>query len=342
MKTSFKVLIIKMSSLGDVLQTTHLVSSIKKSYPDCRIDFMTGENCALLLKNNTSLRRVISVRGFDRSGIQAAFISLFRFLKLGLLLFSERYDYIIVLHRHFAFKCFGRLITYKKVIAWGPPSLFFKTISFDLNNNRYDRHFDLVDKYLPLSIRDFNLTYIQNFSKPDISSPYIVIAPGGGHNNWASMPNKLWPLSGFQKLIAQMPVDYKIVLVGAKTDKNICEQLSSKKILNLCDKTSIVELADVIKFADLFIGNDSFAYYLACAVGTKALGLFGPTNPEILVPQMKNAFYLQSANKCLNCYNPIDSIGGLAYKCKNNDCLKLLEAETVKTKVLDILDKKQV
>jgi len=337
MKTSFKVLIIKMSSLGDVLQTTHLISSIKKSHPDCVIDYLTAENCALLVKHNPFLSRVISVRGFERSGIIAGILFLLRLIRLWFYLFIEQYDYIIVLHRHMAFKWFGRLLTFKKIIAWGSPSIFFKTILFDLNKNRYARHFELVGKYLPLAVKDTDLVYTQNFTTPDIPFPYIVIAPGGGNNEWASMPNKLWPLTNYQSLIAQLPIAYKIVLTGAKQDSYLCEQLNGKQVINLCDKTSITELADIIKYAELFIGNDSFAYYLACAMGVKALGLFGPTNPLILAPQMANVFYLQTEDNCSNCYNPIDSIDGKAYTCKNNECMQLLSIEAVKNKVLSIL-----
>ena len=139
-------------------------------------------------------------------------------------------------------------------------------------------------------------------------------------------------------LIKRLSLKYQIILVGGENDKKICEKLDLNEVsLDLCGKTTIAELANYLKYATFFIGHDSFPYFLSCAVGTKSLGLFGPTNPLLIVPQMKNAFYLQGSS-CISCYNPIDSIKGKAYSCSNNVCMQEISVEDVLNKVKKLLE----
>ena len=198
--------------------------------------------------------------------------------------------------------------------------------------------FDLFELYEPLKRKDHSLVYIQDFQKPDISVPYIVIAPGGGDNVWSSMPNRRWNIQNYNVLIKELAKKYKILLVGGKKDELICNQIKNNEIINLCGKLSIKELANYLKYCELLVGHDSFPYFLSCAIGAKSLGLFGPTNPKLIVPEMDNSFYIQGL-ECFNCYNPIDGINGKAYLCKDNVCMKSISVGSVKEKIEKILNR---
>lgn len=80
------------------------------------------------------------------------------------------------------------------------------------------------------------------------------------------------------------------ILIGGNDDRNICEKLykdiakEEVNVINLCGKTSIPQLAGILKIADLFLGTDSGPGHLASALGTKSIIIYGPTKPENYIP----------------------------------------------------------
>ena len=121
-----------------------------------------------------------------------------------------------------------------------------------------------------------------------IDAPYCLIAPG------ASWTPKMWPASNFGHLAQQISQELKltIVLCGTSAEKKICDQVASSTgatVVNLAGKTTLIEMIELIRSAQLVIANDSAAIHIAAATNTPAVcilggghfGRFLPYQPEI-------------------------------------------------------------
>ncbi len=112
-------------------------------------------------------------------------------------------------------------------------------------------------------------------SRPILAHPYIVICPG------ASWRPRMWPVEKFAELIEhlQFHLSVHIVLCGGKDESSICEELVRKtddnSIINLTGKTTLIELTNVIRSAELVISNESSPIHIAAAVNTPSVCIQG-------------------------------------------------------------------
>ncbi|MFP4486550.1 MAG: lipopolysaccharide heptosyltransferase II [Campylobacterales bacterium] len=118
-----------------------------------------------------------------------------------------------------------------------------------------------------------------NFTPTTKDKNTIIIAPGAAYGS-----AKRWGEDRFAELITQKQELY-FKLVGAKSDSDICKNIENiclkhgaSNFINLCGKTSLKELAENIKKANIVISNDSGVMHLAAALKTKVVAIFGPTD----------------------------------------------------------------
>ena len=170
----------------------------------------------------------------------------------------------------------------------------------------------------------------------------MVIAPGGGNNLWSQMETRKWPIENYAELTGRIIVELKttVVMLGDKNDlqyaKQIASAVNSERFISLTGKTSINQSALILKRAKLFIGNDSFPLFLASAVDIPTIGLFGPTNAELINPFLDKHIAVQSTLDCSPCYNPVDGVKGCAYVCEQGKCMMAISVDSVFGKVKDI------
>ena len=121
--------------------------------------------------------------------------------------------------------------------------------------------------------------------------PLIAVSAG------ASWPTKRWPIERWPLLAQALEGSgYSVVELGRG-----CEQIGVG--VSLVDKTTVREAACVLHAARLFIGCDSGLMHLALAAGSKALALFGPTDPSILIRDDPNLSVITNDRECSGCWN---------------------------------------
>jgi ADP-heptose:LPS heptosyltransferase len=109
----------------------------------------------------------------------------------------------------------------------------------------------------------------------DTNKPYIVIAPG------ASWQPKMWPARHFAELVRQLNAkfDIRFALCGGNDDYLICESLAQdlgfSNLTNLAGKTSLLDLVEIIRRAELVVSNDSSPVHIAAATGATAICILG-------------------------------------------------------------------
>jgi ADP-heptose:LPS heptosyltransferase len=213
-----------------------------------------------------------------------------------------------------------------------------RSVPFDLGISRHKRYLTLVSlliddkvvssQYLPEFIPNQSISSLIQFK-----TPHIVIAPFGGANSFSQMPTRKW--NKYQQLISELLIKYPthlIYLVGSdseKIDLNGLAQLDNH--VEVYTK-SIHHLAVLLQKAALFIGNDSFPLFMAVSQHCPSIGIFGPTDAQLIVQDYDDVQYIQADVTCSPCYNPLDGDAGIAYNCPfNTRCME-------KISVIDILD----
>jgi lipopolysaccharide heptosyltransferase II len=161
-----------------------------------------------------------------------------------------------------------------------------------------------------------------NFNKP-------IIACHASSNNGQS---KRWPIPYWARIIDQLIGEDRanVILTGAPNDLPLIEtiqQRAHEQPINLAGKTSLVQLAAILKRADLVITGDSGPMHIAAAVGTPLIAIHGPTDPALSGPVSPTATVLRSAIWCSPCY----TAKGEPADCRffTTQCMKNITPEQV-------------
>jgi len=154
----------------------------------------------------------------------------------------------------------------------------------------------------------------------------------------ASCPSKIWPNERFADVAARLIERYgfKVLVIAGPKDLALAESVIKhmhKPAINLAGKTSVSQLASVLKRCNLFISNDSGPVHIAAALGTPVISIFGRNqkglSPTRWGPTGKKGRILHKEVGCIEC---------LAHNCvKDFVCLKAITVDDV-VEVVDSLD----
>jgi lipopolysaccharide heptosyltransferase II len=126
--------------------------------------------------------------------------------------------------------------------------------------------------------------------------------------------------------------DIRAVLTGAQDDVALAHRLSAKlktaKPIIMCGKTTVNQLACLIRKCAVFISGDSAPLHIAAAVGTPFVAIFGPTDARRHVPPAKRCVILHKDIPCSPCYKS---------KCANKRCMELIRPEEIVAAVEKLL-----
>ena len=265
------ILIVRLSSLGDVLLTTPLIRSLKKQNPTLQIDFLVRSEYSDLLKSNPYLS---TIHLFSREDIENK--------KLKIKLIEMKYDCIIDLQNNLRSKLFlnnltGEVLTFNK-------KRFEKVLLVHLKINLLREAQQIPTRYAE-TIPDFKLDNegLDLFLPENISSRItekrnvIGLCPGARHFT------KRWQKENFIALGKTLIENgFSVTLFGGKNDRQLCEELS-KTIpgsFDLSTDDDILQLAKDMQQCDAIVCNDSGLMHAACAVKVPVVAIYGSTVRE--------------------------------------------------------------
>jgi len=320
-----RILIVKLSSLGDIIHTLPALHNLKMAYPQAQIDWVTEEVGRELLWGHPYLNRIIVYQRYGwpeklKKGKWIRAIKEFKAFKHQLGEYHMIFDFQGLLK--------SAVITFlakgKEKIGFangheGSHIVLTKKFKVDYNQHAVIRYLKLLKlANVPVDLEHivFPLPFQIN-SNLGIPSPYIVINPIA---RWES---KMWFQKKWRNLAQRLSVlGYKIVFTGTKKDRNyihnICHGLS--KCINLAGKTSLNTLISLYKKAKLVISIDTGTMHLAAATRTPVIALFGPTAPWRTGPFGKCHTVIYKALPCQPCFKKY---------CVTKDCLERIEVEEV-------------
>ena len=275
-----RILIIRLSSIGDVILTTPILKKIKEKNPNIKIDFLVLDRFKEAIIGNPNIDNLIIFEKGNHDGIK----NIRKFAK-GLK--ENNYDYIFDLHSKIRSKLLTTFIgvrsfRYIKRSLYKTILVKLKLIKYRANSTIVKNYFDTF-KILGINYTGEDLEF--NFSKDDEKKVedyknYVVFAPGASKNT------KKWTIEGFGSLAELIKKKYKknIILIGSKGERNECENINKKSgniCINLAGKLSLKESGALLSKAEFLITNDSGPFHIGRGVKTKSYVIFGPTDPNM-------------------------------------------------------------
>ena len=336
MNKEFKrILIVKLSSIGDVVHALPTLSALRKKFPKSYIAWVVKKQIADIIIGHPYLDEVITYEGPSKTAKK---------------LRSLKFDLAIDLQGLFR----SGFLTFSSgaKVRLGFSRANSRELSHLFLNQRVtpgeeDRH--VIDKNLsllrPLGIevreKEFIIPishkkreHITSFLKErKIISSDILIALHPG----ASWPSKLWPEEKWAELVDRLieKLKVKAILLWGAGDKNsidrIAKMTENRPIISC--KTNLKELACLISKCRLFIGGETGPLHIACALNIPTIALIGPTDSIRNGPYGEGHIVIEKDLPCRGCWK---------YKCKKLDCMKLITVGEVFSAVKEQLKRRRV
>ena len=305
MKNYHNILIVKLSSLGDVIHASPCAQALRELFPAARITWIAEKNFAGLLVGSPVLDEVIQV---DLDYLRKAPLS-DGFAYLGALkrdLRSRQFDLVLDMQGLFKSALVAWMTGCKERYGYGWQREGSWLISRGISGEHAKDHviqayLDVV-RYLGSPVKEpiFPLPDFteerenveQLLAGHSLKEKRIVFAPG------TSKANKEWPVAHFISLAKLLTADgWNIVVAGGKSDADKGRQLAEavgENVVDLTGKTSLKELAALLSGATLLVSGDTGPLHIAVAVGVPIVALYGPTRPERTGPYGKQATVLRA------------------------------------------------
>jgi len=338
----FRILLIKLSAVGDVVHTFPFLNRLRRQYPAARIDWVLKPAIAELVCHHPAIDNVVLYPHQGSShGRQSRWQALVAGRSLIAALRSVRYELVIDLH--------GQLRTAILALATGAP----QRIGFDrpraevwhaskrkipllarkhawqgaregswlaythrLSIPTLDMH--AVDRYLRfgtmLGLAEDGVDF--SFAIPDSSVANVDRLLGERFGGIADSrlaviapgtiwETKHWSWEGFAQIARHlMGNSLIVVLIGSNSERAVCQQVANAApgAVNLAGMTALSELAALIRRAAICITNDSGPMHLAVALNRPVVSIFGPTDSLWIGPYRRRDSVLSAALACSPCY----------------------------------------
>jgi ADP-heptose:LPS heptosyltransferase len=268
-----KFLILRFSSIGDIVLTTPVVRCLKKKFPDAEIHYATKKAFHSIVKYNPYISKVHL--------LDDSVFSLIKDLK------NERFDYVIDLHHN------QRTLLIKTML--GVKSFSFDKINFEkwlMVNFKINKlpHVHIVDRYLAacksLGVENDGegLDYFI-WPEDEVNIHALPAEFHHGYVGWvigAKQKTKQFPIEKIVTALNQ--IQKPVVLFGGKEDNANAEQIialsTHKTLYNACGKYSLSQSASLVKQASLIVTNDTGLMHIAAAFKRPVISIWGNTIPE--------------------------------------------------------------
>ncbi|MGN6600816.1 MAG: glycosyltransferase family 9 protein [Ginsengibacter sp.] len=321
-----KFLIIRFSSIGDIVLTTPVIRNLRKKFPEATIDFLTKEKFASIVQSNPYINNVLLLKDDIAETIEE--------------IKNEAYDQIIDLHHNL------RTMRIKTALPSVPFHSFNKLnvqkwiyTNFKINllpqKHIVDRYMETVAGF-GVTNDGFGLDYFipegERIKEADIpfshTHGFVAIVIGAAHNT------KKLPVEKLKELVGKIKLP--IVLLGGKDDFENGEKIAEVdpvKIYNACGKFSLNESADIIRKSSLVVSHDTGLMHIAAAFKKKTLSVWGNTVPSFGMFPYQTDYEIFQVNKlwCRPCSKTGFSKCPLGhFKCMNKQPLEEI-AKSVST-----------
>lgn len=325
-----RLLIIKLSSLGDVILSVPGIRAIREKFPHHKISLLVGEGSKDILLKSPYIDEllVVDLKGKDK-GV-AGLLGIARILR------KKSFDLVVDLQNN----RLSHLLSFLSMSLdrYGYDN---RKLSFLLNHRVKDdkprvgpvEHQFRMLKLLGIDLRENRLElwptaddeeYVENLlNKEWLSDDQKIIGINmGASKRWVT---KCWSKAQMVKFCDELGLkNIRVVVTGTEEDvlaaNMLVNAVKNAKVINLCGKTTVNQLAALIKRCAVYVSADSSPLHVAAAVNTPIVAFFGPTDPLRHMPPAKDYLIIRKELPCSPCYKA---------KCKHKKCMNMITAEEV-------------
>lgn len=338
---SFRILIIKISALGDVILSIPSIRAIRAKYPKATIKVLVGLESRDVLKNLPYIDEMLvcDFKNRDRR--------LKGFMRVANILRNEDFDIVVDFQNNRKSHLLGFLSF--APIRYGYDNGKF---SFLINRKIKDSGLPLdpiehqtkilhlagvagnIDKELKLTPSREERLWAKKFLKDNWVNPAkpIISLNLESSSRWIT---KRWPVEYFVELSERLAKEFlvRVIVTGQnpsdERNKKFQESAKCKPIVSV-GKTTLGQLIALIETSSLLVTSDSAPMHIASACGTPFIALFGPTDPGRHLPPAKDYRVIKKDMKCSPCYKATCRKG---YKC-----MKAIKPDEVFDAVCELLN----
>lgn len=337
-----KILILNLTRMGDIIQTSALINGLKKKYANAQIDCLTMSSFSSILKNFPAINKIhtfddnILINNYQND-ILAGFLEIKSIIEK---LNAEDYDLLlnlVISHQSSLLSYLLKAKTkqgmqYTKVRE---QKITSKWTAYHLANEHHlgDHSLNLVDIFngtgdIEPDFDNISLTpsseakiFATEFFKQNNLEKHKVI----GFHIGASNSNKAWETEKFKTVIKQLLVDYKIILFGGYKETAFTEtfaNINSDNFVLLIGKTNLDQLIALMSKIDLLVSNDTGPMHIATSQKIPIIDIsLGPVSHWETSPYTDNALVLQADIECHPCR--------FDYICSHLNCHHFIKPENV-------------
>ena len=327
-----KILIVKPSSLGDIVHSLAVLSTLHDQFPHAHIDWVVARGFEGILENHPLVHRLWIIEKDQWKDISRlrqtarSLRDLFRALR------NEAYDLVLDLQGLLR----SGLITQATKAAVrigfreareGSRLFYTHTVAGGRDIHAVDRYLKIAEALgcdvanvsfpLPLVKESPEITHI----KKSLGT-YAVVVPG------ARKPANRWPAERYGALAARLPVT--TVILGSRADAPLAEKVvaaSGSKAVSLAGKTDLKGLIHIIRGARYMVCNDTGPMHIAAALNVPIVALFGPANPRRTGPYGQLDRVINPRLSCAPCYKK---------ECRHPVCMEAISVDEVEKAVKSV------
>ena len=320
------ILILSMTRMGDMIQTTPLIRGLKEKYPTAKITLLVTSDfaSAVPLIPDVDESIVIDLRQFDKQDNweDLSWIKIYRYLEKSLEdIKSRNFDLLVNLSHSKFSALMVRYLGIKNVVGFycndignrmtGHP--WMQYFSVEVFNRKYNE-FNLVEIFsrsggVDVRGRTIEVVRPQNQLSVDTLMSFgeedILI----GFQAGSSLEDRRWPLRSFANLADMLieNLNARIVIFGVESENEVAEEIKNSaknkdRISNLAGKTNLSELSRLLEKCKYLVTNDTGTMHLAAALGTKIVGLFfAHAHPYETAPFSPGHLIFQARISCAPC-----------------------------------------
>lgn len=305
-----KILLIKTSSLGDLIHTMPAISDLQAALPNIELHWLVEEGFSSIPSWHPFVKKthVCAIRRWRKSLLSSKTRGEIKKLKATLK--HQQFDAVIDAQG---------LVKSAWMVRWLDCQKFGydrKSIKEPLASRFYSDVLS-IEKGLPAIQRvrrlfaqslNYSQTHLledfglkvqrsENFSV-DISQPYIVFLHGTVWNS------KVWPVEYWKKMAAELTAKGKTTYIpwGNATERSRAEQIALGTTAKVLDKMPLTDIAYLLQNASLVIGSDTGLSHVAAALGAYTIGLYGPTSSDLTGLIGVDVLNIKSSKSCSPCF----------------------------------------
>ncbi len=336
-----RVLIIKPSSLGDVVTAVPVLRGLRRSFPDAHVSWMLAISCAEMMAHDTDLDEVVL---FDRVRLGKAWWlpgatrDLLGFLtRLG----KGHFDWVIDLQGLFRSGFFARATGasvragfadaremagafYSRSIAVGPPHTVDRNIALARELGIDARAEDMTLQVAPMG-KEFARRFCGEHGIG--AGQFIVCVPP---TRWVT---KRYPVRHWRAVVSSLSKRLPVAVLGAPCDREVCSAVADglgDGVTNLAGRTGVAAMVGVIAASAGVICSDSAAKFVAAAVGVEAITLMGPTRVEKTGPYLRGRAIVADV-PCQGC---------VKRRCSHITCMQMISPADVISEAEAMLERR--